>query len=58
MDIFESVGRAMVSENVAHDEFRLEIEDGWVHLLDGEQSVRVSMPKDVWDQLIRKYLNK
>ena len=47
----------MVSENVAHDEFRLEIEDGWVHLLDGEQSVRVSMPKDVWDGLVKKYLN-
>lgn len=48
----------MVSESVAHDEFRLEIEDGWVHLLDGEQSVRVSMPKDVWDGLVKKYLKK
>lgn len=48
----------MVSEDVAHGEFFLKIEDGWIHLLDDEHSVRVSMPKDVWDGLIRKYLKK
>ncbi len=54
MNIFERVGRAMVSES-SHDEFSLEVDDEWVHILDGEGSVRVSMPKDVWDNIVQKY---
>jgi len=53
MNIFENVGREMVSE--ANDEFSLEVDDGWVHILDGEGSVRVSIPQDIWDKLIQKY---
>lgn len=35
------------------DEFRVECdEDKNVHLLDGEQSIRVSMPLKVWKQLV------
>lgn len=35
------------------DEFRVECdEDKNVHLLDGEQSVRVSMPLKTWKQLV------
>ena len=58
MSIFENIGRAMIKEDVAYDEFRLDIEDGWVHLIDGEGSTRVSMPKDIWDGLVRKYIGK
>ncbi len=58
MNIFESVGRAMVSEATAHDEFSLEVDDEWVHILDGEGSVRVSMPKDTWDNLVKKYIGR
>lgn len=38
---------------VAHaDEFRVEMdEDETVHLLDGEQSIRVSMPIKTWRKL-------
>lgn len=38
--------------HVQFDEFQLEVEDGWVHLLDGEHTVRVSMPTDVWQGLV------
>jgi hypothetical protein len=35
------------------DEFRVECdEDKNVHLLDGEQSIRASMPLKVWKQLV------
>lgn len=56
MNIFESVGRAMISE--AHDGFSLEVDDEWVHILDGEGSVRVSMPTDTWDNLVKKYIGR
>lgn len=46
----------MVSEDVAHDEFRLDLEDGWIHIIDEEGSVHLSMPKEDWDRLIRKYV--
>jgi hypothetical protein len=37
------------------DGFRLEIDrDKMVHLIDGEGTVRVSMPKDVWKELAIK----
>lgn len=37
------------------DEFKLELDkDGQVHLLDGEGTVRVSMPKDTWKDLAKK----
>ena len=59
MNMFESVGRAMVYEAVAqHDEFSIDLDDGWVHVLDGDNVVRLSMPKDIWDGLIKKYLGK
>lgn len=59
-DLFESVEDA--SEVLLEgallgkaDEFRLEIDgDQNVHLLDGEGTVRVSMPKDVWKELAVK----
>ena len=40
---------------IAHaDEFRVEQdEDGQVHILDGEQSIRVSMPLTVWKKLAK-----
>jgi len=48
----------MVSETIDYDEFKLEVDDGWVHLLDGEGSVRVSMPKSIFDGLVKKYISK
>ncbi len=37
------------------DEFKLELDkDGQVHLLDGEGTVRVSMPKDTWKDLAKR----
>ena len=37
------------------DEYRLEIDrDGYVTLLDGEGSIRVRMPKDIWKELAEK----
>ena len=57
MNIFESIGRSMVSETVEYDEFKIQIDDGWVHILDGEEAVRVSMPKDVFDGLVKKYVS-
>mgnify|MGYP003651981012 CR=1 FL=1 len=36
------------------DEYVLELDaDGTVHLLDGEKTIRVSMPLDIWQQLIK-----
>lgn len=43
---------------IRSDEFTIEIEDDWVHLLDGEQTVRVSMPQDIWDELVSSYFVK
>ena len=55
-NILENVGRAMASNVVAHaDDFRLELEDGWIHIYDGEGAPRLSIPHDVWDKLIRSY---
>ena len=54
--IFENVGRAMANRTVAHaDDFKVELEDDWVHIKDGENSTRLSMPLDVWDKLVRSY---
>jgi len=37
------------------DEFKLELDmDGQVHLLDGEGTVRVSMPKNTWKDLAKR----
>jgi hypothetical protein len=37
------------------DEFKVELdEDGLVHLLDGEETVRVSMPIDIWKRMAGK----
>lgn len=55
----EYVGSSLIESKTARaDEFTLQEEDGWVHILDGEQSVRLSMPVDVWKQLIQNYLKK
>lgn len=36
------------------DEFRVELDDGQVHLLDGENTVRISMPLNVWKKMAGK----
>lgn len=45
--------RAMATKELASaDEFRVELDaDGFVHILDGEETVRLSMPYEVWTQL-------
>jgi hypothetical protein len=41
---------------IAHaDEFKVELDDdGLVHLLDGEETIRVSMPIDIWKRMAGK----
>lgn len=47
-----------LNESVQYDEFTIDEEDGWVHVLDGEDAIRLSLPKSTFDNLIKKYQQK
>lgn len=43
---------------ISADEFGVSEESGWMHLDDGEGTIRVSMPKDIWLELCKKTLEQ
>jgi len=54
--LLENAGvREETSALARYDEFSIEVDNHWIHLLDGEGTIRVTMPQDVWDGLISSY---
>jgi hypothetical protein len=54
--LIEAVSNSVEGDIVASAGHFTVVDDGnWIHLLDGEDTVRASMPRLVWEDLISSY---